>query len=199
MAFRNGSPEPTPLPAEIRPEFADVLATVEPLEHPYPRERPGVHRVQRSLLEYGHLGWRMEAWAAHGAALGLTYTFPLLDKRIMEFALSLPGRMFFRNGWKRWLYRTAMEDIMPDFVRWNPTKYDNAAAHQLRTVLREPADVYRDRLLERQGNPLVDVSVLLAAQDRQQLRASPNGSSPPSPGKPVGAGAWLAFTRLLPA
>jgi hypothetical protein len=92
-----------------------------------------------------------------------------------------------------------MEDIMPDFVRWNPTKYDNAAAHQLRTVLREPADVYRDRLLERQGNPLVDVSVLLAAQDRQQLRASPNGSSPPSPGKPVGAGAWLAFTRLLPA
>ena len=199
-ALRRGSQEPTPLPAELRPEFAHVLATVEPLENIYPRERPGVHRMQAALLQFGHLNYRMEAWAAHGAALGLTYKFPLLDRRIMEFALSLPGWMFFRDGWKRWLYRTAMEGILPDFVRWNPAKYDNAAAHHLRNVVREPADVYRDRLLERNDNPLVDVNVLLAEQDRQQhLQISPNGPSSNSPEKPVGGGAWLAFTRLQPA
>jgi asparagine synthase (glutamine-hydrolysing) len=194
MALRQGPREPPRLPAELRPEFARVLAAVEPLDHAYPRERPGVRRMQVSLLEFGHLQYRMESWAAHGAALGLTYTFPLLDRRIMEFALSLPGRMFFRDGWKRWLYRTAMEGILPDVVRWNPKKFDNAAAHQLRSVLLEPAGVYREPLLERQDNPLVDVGILLAEQDRQQqLHPSP----PPS--LPVGRAAWLAFTRLQPA
>jgi asparagine synthase (glutamine-hydrolysing) len=199
-ALRNGSGGPPPLPTGLRPEFAHVLAKVEPLEHPYPRERPDVHRMQAALLRFGHLHYRMEAWAAHGAAIGLTYRFPLLDRRIMEFALSLPGQMFFRDGWKRWLYRTAMEGILPDLVRWNPTKYDNAAARQLVNVLREPADVYRDRLLERQGNPLVDVNVLLAERERQQQqRSSSNGASPPSSDKPAPGGSWLAFTRLLPA
>jgi asparagine synthase (glutamine-hydrolysing) len=156
--------------------------------------------MQAALLRFGHLHYRMEAWAAHGAAIGLTYRFPLLDRRIMEFALSLPGQMFFRDGWKRWLYRTAMEGILPDLVRWNPTKYDNAAARQLVNVLREPADVYRDRLLERQDNPLVDVSVLLAERERQQQkRSSSNGASSVSPDKPAPGGSWLAFTRLLPA
>jgi asparagine synthase (glutamine-hydrolysing) len=195
-AFRNGSEELPPLPAELRPEFARVLATVEPLEHPFPRERPGVHRMQESLLRFGHLQYRMESWAAHGAALGLIYTFPLLDRRIMEFALGLPGHMYFRDGWKRWLYRTAMEGILPDLVRWNPKKYDDAAAHQLRNVLLEATDLYREPLLGRQDNPLVDVKVLLAEQDRQQqLRSLPSSgsSSPPSP---IGGGAWLAFTGL---
>jgi asparagine synthase (glutamine-hydrolysing) len=200
MAIRNGSGASPPLPAELRPEFAHVLATVEPLEHTFPRERPGVHRMQASLLQFGHLQYRMESWAAHGAALGLTYTFPLLDRRIMEFALSLPGRMFFRDGWKRWLYRTAMEGVLPEVVRWNPKKYDDAAGHQLRKVLLEPADVYREPLLERKDNPLVDVSVLLAEQERQQqLKSSSNGSASRSPASPVGGGTWLAFTQLQPA
>jgi asparagine synthase (glutamine-hydrolysing) len=200
MALRQGPREPPRLPAELRPEFARVLAAVEPLDHAYPRERPGVRRMQVSLLEFGHLQYRMESWAAHGAALGLTYTFPLLDRRIMEFALSLPGRMFFRDGWKRWLYRTAMEGILPDVVRWNPKKFDNAAAHQLRSVLLEPAGVYREPLLERQDNPLVDVGILLAEQDRQQqLQSSPDGPPSPPPSLPVGRAAWLAFTRLQPA
>ena len=178
-ALRHRSNQPPALPAELRPEFAGVLAGVEALDHPFPRERPGVRRMQVSLLEFGHLQYRMESWASHGAALGLTYAFPLLDRRITEFALSLPPRMFFRDGWKRWLYRTAMDGILPDVVRWNPKKFDNAAAHQLRSVLLEPAAVYREPLLERRDNPLVDVGVLLAEQDRQQqLSSSPDG--PPS-------------------
>jgi hypothetical protein len=153
--------------------------------------------MQESLIQFGHLQYRMESWAAHGAAIGLIYTFPLLDRRIMEFALGLPGRMFFRNGWKRWLYRTAMEGILPDVVRWNPQKYDDAAAHQLRNVLLEAADVYREPLLGRQDNPLVDVTVLMAEQDRQQqLRSLPNSSGSSSPSSSIGGGAWLAFTGL---
>jgi asparagine synthase (glutamine-hydrolysing) len=188
-----------PLPAELRPEFASLLAAVEPLDHAYPRERPGVRRMQVSLLEFGHLQYRMESWAAHGAAIGLRYSFPLLDRRVMEFALSLPGRMFFHEGWKRWLYRTAMEGVLPDVVRWNPQKFDNAAEYQLRNVLGNRADEYRNPLLERKDSPLVDVSVLLAEQERQWRLPDASGGSLAAPDSaPVGGGAWLAFTRLSP-
>ena len=193
-----GSERP-PLPAELRPEFARLLADVEPLDHVYPRERAGVRRMQVSLLEFGHLQYRMESWAAHGAAIGLRYSFPLLDRRIMEFALSLPGRMFFQDGWKRWLYRTAMEGVLPDEVRWNPQKFDNAAESHLRSVLRRRAEEYRKPLLERNDSPLVDVSVLLAEQERQWRLLDGSGDSLPTPlSQPVGGGAWLAFTRLSP-
>lgn len=191
--------ETPPLPAELRPEFARHLSSVDSLQHGYPRERAGVRRMQVSLLEFGHLQYRMESWAAHGAAIGLHYSFPLLDRRIMEFALSLPGRMFFQDGWKRWLYRTAMEGILPDEVRWNPQKFDNAAESHLRSVLRSRAEEYRKPLLERIDSPLVDVGVLLAEQERRWrlLDASENSPfAPPYP--PVGAGAWLAFTDLNP-
>ncbi len=190
-------PERTPLPAELRPEFARLLGEVEPLDHAYPRERQGVHRMQVSLLEFGHLQYRMESWAAHGAEIGLRYSFPLLDRRVIEFALSLPGRMFFQDGWKRWLYRTAMEGILPDAVRWNPQKFDNAAEYQLRNVLRNRADEYRKPLLERKDSALVDVSVLLAEQERNWNALDDSGGPPVThPSPPVGGGTWLAFTRL---
>lgn len=191
--------ERPPLPAELRPEFARLLADVEPLDHVYPRERPGVRRMQVSLFEFGHLQYRMESWAAHGASIGLRYTFPLLDRRVMEFALSLPGRMFFQAGWKRWLYRTAMEGVLPDVVRWNPQKFDNAAESHLRAVLRDRAEEYRKPLLELNDNPLVDVSVLLAEQERQWRLLDTSDDSPLAhPTPPVGGGAWLAFTQLNP-
>jgi asparagine synthase (glutamine-hydrolysing) len=194
-----GAKELGPLPAELRSDFAHILGGVEPLEDPVARERPGVRRMQLSLLRHGHLHHRTEAWAAHGASLGLTYTFPLLDRRIVEFALSLPGRMYFRDGWKRWLCRTAMEGILPDALCWNPAKFDTAAETQLHTVMRDAVPHFKARLREHRDNPLVDVQVILDEQDRQErLRALPDDGPPPLPSQPVGRAAWLAFTQLRP-
>jgi asparagine synthase (glutamine-hydrolysing) len=181
--------ESPPLPTALRPDFLQLLRTVESLELPDLRERPGVHRMQRTLLRAGHLHYRMEAWAAHGAALGLAYTFPLLDRRIVELALSLPGRMYFREGWKRWLYRTSMEGILPDDVRWNPWKFDSAAGRQLHALQPQVLTLSSERLLERRDNPLVDVDAILARG---------NSASDPSSSY-VGGGTWLAFTHLQPA
>jgi asparagine synthase (glutamine-hydrolysing) len=170
-------------PAELRPEVIRSLADVQPLvAPPGQRERPGVRRMQIERLTGGALQYRMEAWASHGALLGLTYTFPLLDKRIIEFALSIPDRLYFKDGWKRWLYRTAMDGILPDAVRWNPDKYDDAAIAQSRLVATEVAERHREMLRERSDNPFVDVERLLAP-DRD-----PNGWT--------GTAAWMAFTGL---
>ena len=49
-----------------------------------------VRRRQLHRLRRGHLSQRMEAEVAGGARCGLEYRHPLLDRRLVEFALSRP-------------------------------------------------------------------------------------------------------------
>jgi len=158
-------PPPPTLPASLRPEFAAALAGVEPLLWPELRERPGVRHMQIALLEHGHIAYRLESWASHAASLGLTYAFPLLDRRIVEFALSIPDSLYFQNGWKRYLYRTAMEGILPDRVRWHKMKEDPAMAEQSRRVRKAATPALREELRARASNPFVDVVQLIAAEE----------------------------------
>lgn len=149
-----GFPPPLALPAALRPDFAAALAGVEPLTRPEQRERPGVRRMQIAMLKKGHIPYRMESWASHGASLGITYAFPLLDRRIVEFALTIPDSFYFQKGWRRYLYRTAMEGILPDNVRWHRTKGDPAMIEQSRRINKTIAPILRDELRARSSNPL---------------------------------------------
>jgi asparagine synthase (glutamine-hydrolysing) len=185
-------------PAELRPEFASALAAAEPLETVDYRERPGVHRNQLRRLTGGALQCRMEAWAAHGVAMGITYTFPLLDRRILEFALSIPDHLYFRSGWKRWLYRTAMEGVLPDRVRWNPDKFDDAANESARLVGAEARELLREKLRGRSDNPYVDVDRLLQLTAPERGVSNHVGEPRPPAGTPYGAAQWLVFTEVPP-
>jgi asparagine synthase (glutamine-hydrolysing) len=161
-------PPPRPLPAYLRPGFAAALAGISPLARPEANERPGVRRTQIALLQHGHLSYRMESWASHGAALGLTYAFPLLDRRLVEFALSIPDYLFFKNGWKRYLYRTAMAGILPDSLRWQKVKEDPAMFTELRSARQEAAGQLRADLLARAANPYIDIVQLQDALDAEE-------------------------------
>ena len=68
----------------------------------------GMRRTQLLLLRHGGLNERMEAWAASGARRGIEYRYPLLDRRLLEFALRLPPEQFRRGRWSRWLMRHAL-------------------------------------------------------------------------------------------
>jgi asparagine synthase (glutamine-hydrolysing) len=174
--------QPFVWPAYLRPEAAAALAAVEPLELPSLRERPGVRRLQIAKLRFGHLQYRMESWAAHGADLGITYAFPLLDQRIIEFALSIPDHLYFKHGWKRWLYRTAMEGTLPDEVRWNPHKFDAAMVERLRQLRAETRRLLQERTQERADNPYVDVEQMWSASSQADAATA----------------AFLAFTDAEP-
>jgi asparagine synthase (glutamine-hydrolysing) len=191
------SPAPAPLPAELRPEFSRCLTEVEPFDVLDYRERPGIHRNQLQRLTGGALQYRTEAWAAQGAALGLTYTFPLLDRRIIEFALSIPDHLYFRDGWKRWLYRTAMEGVLPDEVRWNPDKFDNAAYESLVRVVPEAARGLEARLRHRAENLYVDVERLIEQSAADRPRSIGRGSGAPR-ATADGSANWLAFVDIPP-
>ncbi len=161
-------PPRDPFSAYLRPGFASSLAAVEPLTQPEGRERAGVRRMQIALLQHGHLSHRMESWASHGATLGIAYAYPLLDRRLVEFALSIPDYLFFKNGWKRYLYRTAVAGILPDSLRWQKIKEDPAMVYGVRGVQREAEESLRAELLARAGNPYVDVEKLQAALDAEE-------------------------------
>lgn len=74
------------------------------------------------LLSAAHLTRRAEDWAQMGARYGLAVAFPLLDRRVVAFALSLPSALFHRGGWTRRVFRDAMAGILPPEIRWRRGK-----------------------------------------------------------------------------
>lgn len=104
---------------------------------------PNAARNHYRLLSGLHLARRTEHWALMGSRYGLAVGFPMLDRRVVELALSLPSSFFLRGGWKRRVYRDAMTGVLPDEIRWR---------HHKLVALAEVAEVYaarREWLLQR--------------------------------------------------
>jgi asparagine synthase (glutamine-hydrolysing) len=70
----------------------------------------------QSLLLNGHIGERMATWAAWAEPAGFEYRYPLTDRRLMEFVLSLPRSIRFVDGTGRNFVRKAFSDILPKGV-----------------------------------------------------------------------------------
>ena len=81
-----------------------------------------VRRSQLRNLQRGHLVQRIEGWAASGARRGIEYRYPLMDRRLLEFALGLPPEQFRRGRWGRWLMRYGLRAVLPPEVCWNRSK-----------------------------------------------------------------------------
>ncbi|MEO1800117.1 MAG: asparagine synthase-related protein [Cyanobacteria bacterium J06629_2] len=113
------------------------------------REQAGVRANQRMLLENGHLTRRMEDWAISSGQNHFVYSYPLLDQRIVEFALGIPTHLFFKHGWKRYLFRSAMENLLPDSVRWNKSKVESATVAQIRSGSAEIAETWENLIRDR--------------------------------------------------
>jgi asparagine synthase (glutamine-hydrolysing) len=75
------------------------------------------------LMTSPHLAESAEVWAQTGARYGLAFAFPLLDRRVVEFSLSLPSELFLRGGFRRRPFRDAMVDVLPERVRLRHQKY----------------------------------------------------------------------------
>jgi asparagine synthase (glutamine-hydrolysing) len=75
------------------------------------------------LMTSPHIVERAEVWAQTGARHGLAFAFPLLDRRVVEFALSVPSEIFLRGGFRRRLFRDAMTGVLPERVRLRHQKY----------------------------------------------------------------------------
>ncbi len=122
-------------PTFINPEFAEAM---KGKWHFRPRHglREGltVRGMMLTLLQHGHLTERIESWCISGKKKGLTYAYPLLDKRVVEFALGCPSRLFFHQGEERYLYRQAVRSLLPESVLGGVPKWEGAVFDRLPVV-----------------------------------------------------------------
>jgi asparagine synthase (glutamine-hydrolysing) len=77
------------------------------------RPIPDPRKFMGKILMRGHLATRMTSWASWGARIGLQYRYPLLDRRVLEFVLSLPPEVFHGPGEGRHLARKALAAYLP--------------------------------------------------------------------------------------
>jgi asparagine synthase (glutamine-hydrolysing) len=83
------------------------------------------------LMTHAHIAERTEVWAQIGARHGLAFAFPLLDRGVVELALSLPSELCVRDGFRRRPFRDAMADVLPARVRLRHEKYLPFPGHML--------------------------------------------------------------------
>lgn len=56
------------------------------------------------------------------ASYNIESRYPFLDKRLLEYCLSLPTEQKIKNGWSRIILRKAMDNIIPPKIQWRPKK-----------------------------------------------------------------------------
>ena len=137
--------------------------------------RAGVRATQVHLLQHERLSRRMECWATSGARHGIEYTYPLLDRRLLEFALGLPPDQYRRGRWSRWLMRRALDSVLPPQVCWNTDKGDPARFESFRHAIADALPVVRGMIEGREGelsrSRYLDLPRLLAELDPERWRA----------------------------
>jgi len=111
-----------------RPRLMDERFGVIRFVHPAIRGQILARRMP-PVLNTNTPAQRVTAFAAHhipsrctyysimAARHGLAASFPLLDRSIVDFVLSLPASMFLADGQSRQPFRRAMRGILPDRVR----------------------------------------------------------------------------------
>lgn len=91
----------------IHPDFA---------RHAPPRKRRrafSIRGMQLNILRDGEFQRMMEDAAAYAAVGQVAMRFPLLDRRLLEFAFRLPPDYYMRDGKDRWLFRRAVSRLLP--------------------------------------------------------------------------------------
>jgi len=78
-----------------------------------------------NLLHHYHLPERMDSWYLYGERYGVEYKYPLLDKTLLEFWFSVPIEHTYQTMQHRYLYREAMNGILPDMIRNRPNKHED--------------------------------------------------------------------------
>jgi len=93
---------------------------VDAMRYDYEHRTINGYILQGRLTPY--LTSRLECCTLMAAARKVEYRWPLLDVRLMQQYLSTPSIEKFSHGTTRYLHRQALQGVVPEEVRWKPTK-----------------------------------------------------------------------------
>lgn len=106
----------------------DIIRTSLGLDHSSKAGDAGEARtaMNHSLFHHGLPGLLRYA-DRNSMAFSREVRLPFLDIRLVDFCLSLPTDVFFKNGWQKWLLRDSAAGLIPDEIRWRADKVGYAA------------------------------------------------------------------------
>lgn len=124
-------------------EFCDYMNNHHQKE--YPDER-GVKKNQLALYNYGHIHYRIESWALSAFSKRIEYRYPLLDKRIVEFAIGIPEELFYpREGKERSLIKEAVSDLLTHDILWSSKPHEIKRNKTLKKDYAQSMKIIRDK------------------------------------------------------
>lgn len=107
----------------INPDFAketDILGRLGRIfdsELPEPEPQTLRHRLAL-LVQLPLITAALERYDRSAHRFSVEPAHPFLDRRLVEFALSLPANQRVRFGWGKWILRQAIKNQVPEAVRW---------------------------------------------------------------------------------
>lgn len=145
----------------LRGGLADSINRVKPGS---PLLLPSMKGSMAALWENGHMANRMEDWHRQGAAYGIEYRYPLLDRRVVEFAMGIPDEMIYRHPWRGYLVRKYLERFIPHEKAWGPLKREDHRQPIFQHVLKQGLGLWFEQLVSTRGiqHPDVDAEAFLA-------------------------------------
>jgi len=91
--------------------------------------------IRKHMLAFwrnGHLQSRIESWSTAAIPKRLEYCYPLLDRRIIEFAIGIPTEFWIKDGVSRYIFRSAVSETLPEKIVWGNSKLElNSVKHLL--------------------------------------------------------------------
>ena len=111
-------------------------------------------RFMLNLLHLYHLPGRMDNWCHYAEKYGFEYKYPLLDKEVLEFWLSIPAEHTFKDMSPRLLYREALKGILTEQIRVRKGKDEG----QLMTYI---------QLEQKEGKKYIEELLLKSCHEKQ--------------------------------
>jgi len=108
-----------------------------------------IHKDQLDLFNQGHILSRIESWSSSGFNDKIEYCYPLLDKRIVEFALGIPSELYRRQGKSRFVFRDAVVGLLPEEIRWDNTKFESNRVNLLLQIEKEASMLWLQNFKKR--------------------------------------------------
>ena len=112
----------------------------------------GVRSTHLKFLTDGHLAARAHGEVEDGMGHGVEWRYPLLDRRLLEFGISLPDASYYRYP-GRLVMRQAFDGLLPTVVCWNTDKTEPCRFEDACDRLADAFPILLAAIEERQAAP----------------------------------------------
>ncbi len=109
-------------------EISNPIICAEFLEKSKRKELPFLFFAYdpKKYIEDGGSRNRLDVVAFYDSCTEVRYLAPLLDYRVVDYALGIPRYLYFNWYYSRYIFREAFKDIMPKSLYWLKAKESNS-------------------------------------------------------------------------